>query len=121
MSCILNIPQSILYVSFIIVTIILQIFSDKASLGEIKSSSTSMSLGDMVALCVGNLGENMALRRAAYVRAHAESQLSFYVHPSGTYDKKGCDFILWMWRQDWLIVFELKTVMETGEIVRYGF
>jgi len=58
------------------------IFSDKASLGEIKSSSTSMSLGDMVALCVGNLGENMALRRAAYVRADAESQLSFYVHPS---------------------------------------
>jgi len=57
------------------------VFADKAALSEIKSSN-NMSLGDMVALCVGNLGENMALRRAAFVRADPESKLSFYVHPS---------------------------------------
>lgn len=47
-------------------------------------SSEETSLGDLVALNVGNLGENLALRRAAYVRCDANSSLASYVHPTGT-------------------------------------
>ncbi|KAK3604123.1 hypothetical protein CHS0354_001120 [Potamilus streckersoni] len=40
-------------------------------------------LADIVALHVGNIGENMALRRASYIRANASSILGTYVHSSG--------------------------------------
>ncbi|XP_005095058.1 elongation factor Ts, mitochondrial [Aplysia californica] len=57
------------------------VFVNKEELGQIASSEQG-TLADIVALNVGNLGENMALRRGAFLRADKDSVLSFYVHPS---------------------------------------
>ena len=41
------------------------------------------SLADMVALQVGTVGENMALRRAAYLKATPSTILGTYIHAAG--------------------------------------
>ncbi|XP_052773059.1 elongation factor Ts, mitochondrial-like [Mya arenaria] len=41
------------------------------------------TVGDQVALTVGNLGENMAIRRASYLRSEPGSTLSCMVHAAG--------------------------------------
>lgn len=42
------------------------------------------SLADLVALEVGNIGENMLLRRAVHLKGNA-SYLAAYVHASGEF------------------------------------
>ena len=42
------------------------------------------SLADLVALEVGNIGENLAIRRAAYFSACDGKSVGMYVHPAGT-------------------------------------
>ena len=42
------------------------------------------SLADLVALEVGNIGENLAIRRAAYFSACDGKNVGMYVHPAGT-------------------------------------
>lgn len=41
------------------------------------------SLADLVALEVGNIGENLAIRRAAYLNACDNNNICMYVHPAG--------------------------------------
>ncbi|XP_052235138.1 elongation factor Ts, mitochondrial-like isoform X2 [Dreissena polymorpha] len=41
------------------------------------------TLGDLVALTVGNLGENIALRRAAFLRNDQDTVISHFVHAAG--------------------------------------
>ena len=43
------------------------------------------SLADLVALQVGTVGENMALRRAAYLKTTPSTILGTYIHASGKY------------------------------------
>ncbi|RUS70950.1 hypothetical protein EGW08_021295 [Elysia chlorotica] len=54
----------------------------KADLDQIQSSEQG-TLADIVSLNIGNLGENMSLRRAVFLRAGENNILSAYVHPSG--------------------------------------
>jgi len=46
-------------------------------------SSIDQKLGDIVALNVGSIGENISIRRAACIKAQQDGQLGFYVHSSG--------------------------------------
>ena len=46
-------------------------------------TSEGSTLADLVALQVGSVGENMALRRASFVRTTPSTVLSTYVHASG--------------------------------------
>ncbi|BFZ22106.1 hypothetical protein BsWGS_25145 [Bradybaena similaris] len=54
----------------------------KAELDQIIGSDQT-KLADFVALNIGNIGENMSLRRGSFLRADSGSVLSSYVHPSG--------------------------------------
>ena len=55
---------------------------DKAVVGSL-AASDGKSLADHVALEVGSIGENMALRRAVHLKG-GQSFLSTYVHASGS-------------------------------------
>lgn len=55
---------------------------DKALIGAF-TTSNGKSLADVVALQVGNIGENMALRRAVHLKG-GNSSIASYVHTSGT-------------------------------------
>jgi len=57
------------------------VVASKEDLGQIKSRSAG-TLADMIAVNLGNLGENMALRRGSFLRADDNSELACYVHPS---------------------------------------
>lgn len=57
-----------------------QILAGKEELNKIKSSTES-SLFDKVAMCIGDLGENMALRRGVFLRADDNTSLCYYAHP----------------------------------------
>ena len=59
-----------------------QILAGKEELNKIKSSTES-SLFDKVAMCIGDLGENMALRRGVFLRADDNTSLCYYAHPKG--------------------------------------
>ena len=54
----------------------------KSDIHRIKSNDQTVA--DMVAMEIGNLGENMQLRRALYYKGTDDLQLSSYVHgPEG--------------------------------------
>ncbi|GFR65528.1 elongation factor Ts, mitochondrial [Elysia marginata] len=55
---------------------------NKSELDQIKTSEHG-TLADIVSLNIGNLGENMSLRRGVFLRAGENNILSSYVHPSG--------------------------------------
>ncbi|KAK3748106.1 hypothetical protein RRG08_040587 [Elysia crispata] len=55
---------------------------NKAELDQIKTSEHG-TLADIVSLNIGNLGENMSLRRGVFLQAGENNILSSYVHPSG--------------------------------------
>ena len=57
-----------------------QVHLDK-NVGSV-STQDGKSLSDLVALEIGNIGENMALRRAVHLKGE-NSSLSSYVHASG--------------------------------------
>lgn len=61
---------------------------DKAVVGSL-AASDGKSLADHVALEVGSIGENMALRRAVHLKG-GESILSAYVHVSGKLQFRHC-------------------------------
>ena len=54
----------------------------KSELGALKSLD-DRSLADLVALEVGSIGENMALRRVVHLQASPTSQIKTYIHVSG--------------------------------------
>ncbi|CAG5123323.1 unnamed protein product [Candidula unifasciata] len=54
----------------------------KAELDQIVGSDQA-TLADIIALNIGNIGENMSLRRGTFFRADSGCVLSSYVHPSG--------------------------------------
>ncbi|KAL3854614.1 hypothetical protein ACJMK2_013876 [Sinanodonta woodiana] len=55
---------------------------DASALSSIPAEGGKI-LADIVAVHVGNIGENMALRRASYLRADTSSVIGTYVHSSG--------------------------------------
>lgn len=54
---------------------------DKEEANSLKAGEKT--LADLVALTVGTLGENMALRRVAHLKSDADSVMSCFVHAAG--------------------------------------
>ena len=59
-----------------------QVFYDKASVNALQSKD-GQTIADLVALEVGQLGENMAVRRALYMQAEPGQHVGTYVHATG--------------------------------------
>lgn len=59
----------------------------KSEVGGVKSGTdNSSSIADLVAMEIGNIGENMQLRRALFYKATNDLQLGSYVYgPAGKY------------------------------------
>lgn len=55
---------------------------NKSSVGELILESGE-KLSDLVALEVGSIGENMAVRRAIYLAAAEGAHIGSYVHSTG--------------------------------------
>ncbi|GFO26717.1 elongation factor ts, mitochondrial [Plakobranchus ocellatus] len=64
-----------------------EVYLSKAELDQIKTAEHG-TLADIVSLNIGNLGENMALRRGVFMQATDNNVLSCYVHPSGGADAR---------------------------------
>ena len=77
----------------------LQISLSKADLDQIKTSQDG-TLADVVSLNIGNLGENMSLRRGVFLRAGENNILSSYVHPSGKALSVFLSSRLYKWKSD---------------------
>ncbi|KAJ8320683.1 hypothetical protein KUTeg_002270 [Tegillarca granosa] len=56
---------------------------NKADVGSLKNEEDK-TLSDLVALEIGSIGENMAVRRACYMQVDEGNTLGTYVHPAGT-------------------------------------
>ncbi|XP_041374512.1 elongation factor Ts, mitochondrial-like isoform X2 [Gigantopelta aegis] len=54
----------------------------KSEVGELRSPDNK-TLADLVALEVGSIGENMALRRVVHLQASPSSEIKTYIHVSG--------------------------------------
>jgi len=61
--------------------IIPQVLIEKEEANSLKDGEKS--LADLVALTVGTLGENMALRRAAHLKADPDTLMTCFVHAAG--------------------------------------
>ena len=57
---------------------------DKEAL-KMVTTDDGKTLADLLALEIGNIGENMQLRRAVFVKVDEPLQLGSYVHSAGTY------------------------------------
>lgn len=57
---------------------------NKVEVGSLMNEENK-TLSDLVALEIGNIGENMAVRRACYMQVADGNTLGTYVHPAGTY------------------------------------
>ena len=60
----------------------MQVEWDTESLSKLQLASDK-TVADQVALTVGELGENIAVRRAAYIQAPNHNLLGYYVHVAG--------------------------------------
>jgi translation elongation factor EF-Ts len=49
------------------------------------NNEPNKSIGDQIALAIGNLGENMTLRRAVLVKLEKGQHLAWYMHGSCLY------------------------------------
>ena len=60
-----------------------QVFLEKETLNSLQDGSKT--LADYVAMEIGSLGENIALRRAAFVRNDSSTLMSTFVHAAGKF------------------------------------
>lgn len=63
--------------------LLLQVSWDKESLRQL-AADDGRSLADIVAMEVGSIGENMAIRRAVFLRSQPSGLIGIYVHSTGT-------------------------------------
>ena len=64
--------------------ILLQMYLDRDALKKIIADD-GKTLNDLLALEIGNIGENMLLRRAVFVKVDDPLVLGSYVHSAGIY------------------------------------
>ena len=64
---------------------IFQLHWDTTAVNNLELSANK-TVADEVALTVGELGENIAVRRAAFLRASDTEHLGYYVHVAGRLD-----------------------------------
>jgi len=75
------ISRTVLYINVKLNMIIPQVLIEKEEANSLKDGEKS--LADLVALTVGTLGENMALRRAAHLKADPDTLMTCFVHAAG--------------------------------------
>ena len=66
-----------------------QLLLDRLELGAVKNTN-NQSLSDMMALTVGNLGENMLLQRGVCLKAADGAHIGVYVHKTGEEIQSSC-------------------------------
>ena len=63
---------------------LLQVVYDQSAVNALSTGAEgSQKVADLVALEVGNIGENMAIRRAIYLHAPPGAHVGTYVHSAG--------------------------------------
>lgn len=72
--------------------IISKVLIDKDDLNKIKYLDQSKTLGDQIALAIGNLGENMSIRRAVIFSIKENEYLGWYMHGSISDPMNNCHF-----------------------------
>ena len=83
MSAILNYVGHLEFYILSVLMCCFQMLWNKEEVNQLQWDS-GKSLADLVALEVGNIGENLAIRRAAYFSACDGKTVGMYVHPAGT-------------------------------------
>lgn len=63
------------------INLCVQIFANRGMVNSIPAPQGCNTLADIVALCIGSVGENMVLRRAVHLKEE-KSSISSYVHTS---------------------------------------